>query len=289
MSTSSPDFPHQYRAVSLPLLPQPPCQDILDSLVLVREQCPPAAQYGPQMLELMTIFYTRSGRATAVVNGREFKHTPGSILAVSGGSTLHEIMEAQAPWQVDYLAISGSWVHPVEESLRARGSGAVQLQPAPANLRSCFASLFDVGLAQPEGWRWRIVSECAQLLGALLSYRDPGDETSLLQQIETRLTAFPGHDWSVGEIARQLQLSTRQLDFRFRAATGEPIGRWLRRRRIESAAGLLAQGLSVSATSAMLGYANPFHFSRVFKEIVGMSPSTYRLQATASLQNLRRD
>jgi transcriptional regulator GlxA family with amidase domain len=188
-------------------------------------------------------------------------------------------MDAVVPWHVDYVLLTGPWAQCAQELLDAREGGVLQIHPAPAAGRSAMTALFEAGLAQRPGWHWQVVAACAGLLHALTAA--PG-EASLLGHIEEHLANATGDDWTIDAVAARLDLTRRQLDFRFREARGEPIGGWLRRRRVERAAVLLTQGLSVADTAAMLGYANPFHFSRVFKQIVGDSPAAYRDRARAS-------
>ena len=52
--------------------------------------------------------------------------------------------------------------------------------------------------------------------------------------------------------------------------------------RIDKAKQLLANGLSVTETGLQIGFENPFHFSRLFKNIEGISPSQFK-QQTAKL------
>ena len=41
---------------------------------------------------------------------------------------------------------------------------------------------------------------------------------------------------------------------------------------------LLGQGLSVTQAAERLGYANPYHFSRTFKAVMGSTPSSVRAE-----------
>ena len=49
---------------------------------------------------------------------------------------------------------------------------------------------------------------------------------------------------------------------------------YIKRARLERS----RQMLAVYAVAESVGFVNPFHFSRAFKEAVGMSPSQYRRQ-----------
>ncbi|MFB5677885.1 helix-turn-helix domain-containing protein [Paenibacillus terreus] len=56
--------------------------------------------------------------------------------------------------------------------------------------------------------------------------------------------------------------------------------RWIRQRRVSKAKELLTgSAYSVTDICFMTGYESPAHFSRVFKEVTGLSPAAYRQQS----------
>jgi AraC-like DNA-binding protein len=66
----------------------------------------------------------------------------------------------------------------------------------------------------------------------------------------------------------------------FRATFGETPHRYLQRRRVERAMFLLRESdLSVSEICLEVGFASLGSFGRTFRDIVGESPTAYRLEA----------
>jgi AraC-like DNA-binding protein len=78
--------------------------------------------------------------------------------------------------------------------------------------------------------------------------------------------------WSVAAMARRAGLSRDRFARVFRAATGSTPVRYLAWLRCDAAKRLLADGLSVSETAHLVGYADPAYFSRVFRRCVGAPP-----------------
>ncbi len=76
-------------------------------------------------------------------------------------------------------------------------------------------------------------------------------------------------------IATRLQLSYRQFRRWFTQETGITPGQFRIRARIERACSLLSD-YSVSDTAEKLGYPNPYSFSKQFRQVMGMPPSTFR-------------
>jgi AraC-like DNA-binding protein len=78
----------------------------------------------------------------------------------------------------------------------------------------------------------------------------------------------------VREMAKIACLSERGFRQSFRAETGLSPKKYFDRIRLEQARSLLDLGVySISEVSERLGYANPFHLSRAFKDYYGMAPS----------------
>ena len=75
------------------------------------------------------------------------------------------------------------------------------------------------------------------------------------------------------ELARELGLAERTLTARCRSHLGASPLKLFRKRQMDYARSLLAGGLSVSEASSHLGFANPFHFSAVFRRVHGRPPS----------------
>ena len=90
---------------------------------------------------------------------------------------------------------------------------------------------------------------------------------------------------SAADLADAANLSRSQFHVFFKKHMGEsPMG-YIRRVRLERARQLLATtDRPVYAVAEAVGFTNPFHFSRAFKFLVGMSPSEYRRQVWSGSQ-----
>lgn len=91
--------------------------------------------------------------------------------------------------------------------------------------------------------------------------------------------AEPGRAWSLVDLASLGAMSRSAFAERFRTVVGTTPLRYLSQVRIAAAKRHLADdGLTVSETSRMLGYASEEGFSRAFRRHVGALPSTWRTQ-----------
>lgn len=104
-----------------------------------------------------------------------------------------------------------------------------------------------------------------------------GDARQLLpalQLIRDRLADPPSMD----DLADHVHMSRSRFYALFQEALGISPKQYLDQQRIGAAAELLREpgACSVQEAAARLGYSNPFHFSRVFSRVLGLSPKHYQ-------------
>ncbi len=254
-----------------------PTGDTLARILAVHEVCPPGACYAPDPLDRLTLFLTLHGRAEVRVGAGVFGHQPGAIIAAARGCRISERVAPGQPWHLYYLQLAGSWADQMDDWLRGHDPPVAVFPDVSLLRRQAFVEMAEAALCQPSGWPWLLLSRGAELLGGL--YADaragtPGE--ALVAQVARLLDDAPAERPTVAHLAARLHLTPRQLVYQFTKAAGEPLASWARRHRVAAARRLLSQGLSVTQTSERLGYANPYHFSRVFKAVTGSAPSSVR-------------
>jgi AraC-like DNA-binding protein len=85
-------------------------------------------------------------------------------------------------------------------------------------------------------------------------------------------------DLSLGQVAKAVNTSTFYFCKMFKKATGVNFTDYLSRVRIEKAKNLLLNpNLRISEIAYEVGFQSLTHFNRVFKKIVGQSPTEYRV------------
>lgn len=87
----------------------------------------------------------------------------------------------------------------------------------------------------------------------------------------------PEERWSVQALARTAGLSRAAFARRFTLATGLSPERWLVAHRMRLAAWMLVRSNAPhTLVSTEVGYACEFAFSRAFKRVIGLAPSSVR-------------
>jgi len=92
-----------------------------------------------------------------------------------------------------------------------------------------------------------------------------------------RLDADLSGGVTLQQIATELGLSVSHFSRAFRISTGLPPHQWLLHQRVKAAKQLMtSRDLPLSEIAISAGFANQSHFTRVFSQVVGVSPGAWR-------------
>jgi AraC-like DNA-binding protein len=110
------------------------------------------------------------------------------------------------------------------------------------------------------------------------------DDLARLRSVRDRMDREYAQPLDVEALARGVHMSAGHLSREFRRVYGESPYSYLMTRRIERAKALLDRGdLSVTEVCFAVGCSSLGTFSTQFSELVGMSPSAYREQASGAV------
>lgn len=97
-----------------------------------------------------------------------------------------------------------------------------------------------------------------------------------LLKVRRQMAGAP-RDLNLEQMATQAGMSVSHFCSEFKRHFGLPPGECLIRQRVQHAAYLLGDhSLSIAEVGERVGYDDPFHFSKMFKRIQGVSPRAYR-------------
>lgn len=139
-----------------------------------------------------------------------------------------------------------------------------------------------IALAAGLGWlfwkRRQSTTASTPPLAATTGAPPPSPEAVFLERARAVVLAhLDDNDFSVASFAEALHVSPRHLHRKISQATDQSPAVFIRTIRLEHAAHLLTTETSTVASIAFaVGFSDPSHFSKAFRQKYGLSPSAYR-------------
>ncbi|GHU42795.1 hypothetical protein FACS1894193_08710 [Bacilli bacterium] len=99
--------------------------------------------------------------------------------------------------------------------------------------------------------------------------------TELYTSVE-KVLYHVGKQYTLSELSAASCMTSRNFTRQFKTICGVSFLEFYRPFKMELAKEMLSQGHKICDVAEKLGFNEPSYFNRVFKNIVGMSPSTYR-------------
>jgi AraC-like DNA-binding protein/ligand-binding sensor protein len=124
-----------------------------------------------------------------------------------------------------------------------------------------------------------IFAEHLSLLGNQLVMQQESSEPPVIARAKEYILQHHTDDISLGQVAKAVNTSTFYFCKMFKKVTGINFTDYLSRVRIEKSKELLLnRNLRVSEVAFEVGFQSLTHFNRVFKKMLGQSPTEYRMQ-----------
>lgn len=226
----------------------------------------------PRYFEFYSLSHLISGRGRLwIEGGRELEMHPGDAVLITP-YRVHRYGGSDGEWYCeDAVCFHG----PVADMLRDSGVisdglfklGKVRRLPALAELAHDPAADAQINAN----------FMLQQLLLEMYNASRAGDSGDVIDQLIRAIKARLEHWWTIKELASMANLSDDQLRRRFLERTGLLPKNYLEQLKMRKAAELLRDGrLRQQEVAHLLGYRDNFHFSRRFKNAIGVSPSRYR-------------
>lgn len=127
-----------------------------------------------------------------------------------------------------------------------------------------------------------IFAQHLSMLGNQVFFQQENAEPPVIKRAKEYIIEHQTEELSLGQVARAVNTSTFYFCKIFKKFTGINFTDYLSRVRIEKAKNLLLNpNLRVSEIAFEVGFQSLTHFNRVFKRILGQSPTEYREQLRA--------
>jgi AraC family transcriptional regulator len=193
-------------------------------------------------------------------------------------SALDGIAERSGTTRVGELACHLGIGHD-DEVIRHIGAALLEALRRPAEANQLFIDhmmlAFTAHVAQAYGGLQRITKPAR---GGLAAWQ--------VKRACERLESDLAGKLPLAQVAAEFGLSASHFSRAFRISTGLPPHQWLLRQRVSAAKQLMTvRGLPLSEIAISAGFANQSHFTRVFSDVVGVSPGVWRREALGTSES----
>ena len=228
------------------------------------------------------VFYCHSGSGWLRMAERLHHITPGDVTFVLKDMAHEYGADETTPWSIYWSHFGGQQADQLLQLAQVTASEPVIHVGERMQVLSLFAALAET---LQSGYSLHHLIKAAATLRhllselALLHVYAPAQDTKGLD-VEQTINYMLEHlteTYTLDELAAQAHLSRSHFSHQFRLSTGYAPIDYLIRLKIQKACEFLeTTPTTIEQISAILGYQDPYYFSRLFKKIVGMPPSEYR-------------
>ncbi|WIX80061.1 helix-turn-helix transcriptional regulator [Amycolatopsis carbonis] len=211
--------------------------------------------------------FTGPRRTTTTVSGGQF------IVRLNDPSWTFEV-EPRTTALVLQLPVEPLRPYPADRHV-AGSVEAPELRLLVAQTRAIEASVDTLGPAGLQAARAALVELTRGVVCGHVDATEPQLAPTLAAAARDLADSLPADpELSPAVVAARLNVSSRTLQ-RALSATGEPLGAYVRRRRLERARLDLTSHVTVSEVAARWQFADSSHFIRAFKSRYGMTPTQF--------------
>lgn len=229
------------------------------------------------------VIYCVSGSAEATISGTLYRVGAGDLLLLPAGIAHQYAADADDPWSLYWMHLAGT--EPGEWFSRLGGAGG---SVCHIGLHERLLADFRTLLSMPAaGYNLPSGMHAASLVRGLLSYawllqqrQQQPPSTLDINALHLFMQQHLDSKLSVADMAAHAQQPSRyQFIRQYKAATGQtPIQAFLHMKISRACYLLEVSDASVADIAAQFGVEDAYYFSRLFKKIVGVSPTRYRRQ-----------
>lgn len=230
------------------------------------------------------LIYCIAGRGWCDLAGEHHEIEPGELLVVPPDTPHTYGADEKRPWTIPWVHAAGAHVPLFLEELGVSAEKPLVYLGQDSQLLGLFEEVLNVvehGYAPAQ--LLYAAQTLAHLLGLMIWHRhqqwrgEPDPEQKIAQSIQY-MKQHLNRPLQVAALSGLANLSPSHYTALFKKQTGyAPIDYFIRLRMHQACQLLDTTNLSVKKIAALLGYEDPFYFSRIFKMVNDASPSDYRL------------
>jgi len=253
------------------------------------EKCDPLHYWGPDKKKFHSLHYVVSGKGTLYVDDKEYQIAKNDFFYIEADAMIRYVADENDPWEYRWVSFLGSQVKSILSQTQISVQNPVLHYDKDDVLLEYFVRMNNASQLEAPGRRHlMMLGEMYLMLGKLIEEFpstaqddiDMGKEYTMraLKLIRYRYTS----SCTINELSKSLGLNRTYLYKLFMKYVGMSPTDYIEKLRISHACELFKQeNMSISEAGKLVGYNDPFYFSRVFKKVMGKSPREYEKSITS--------
>lgn len=229
--------------------------------------------------------YVAAGSGTVEYAGGVLHLSAGDSYLLRANETYRFCNESGEPWTRIWVEVAGNIVVPVLDAYGLTHSmcfKGISILEQMKQIHSIAVTFSNRDLIMEQCCDV-FVKICQYIRQQLLTQKKESIVSEDIQVLKEYLDTHLSERFTLESCSEAVSLSVSQLIRKFRAAYGMPPYEYLNQRRIEAAKQLLVETTySVQKISELVGFQDPYYFSKYFKKKCGKSPKLYRELSTAN-------
>ncbi|MBR1918180.1 MAG: AraC family ligand binding domain-containing protein [Spirochaetales bacterium] len=246
-----------------------------------KQRCAPGFYRSHRIYEFYILHYVTKGTGTYKINGKTYRVGPGDAFLIYPGVPIDKFTDSDNPWEYCWVGFNGTDAQMLMSMTIFSINTAVIKFDNP-----------EIGNMIEEIYSYRgqqlysIIKMTAKLYELLsymveLSHKDLA-HTDINDKYVSEASDFIGKNYSnrdltVEMIAKYVCISRSRLFRAFKDTLNRSPLRFLEETRIREASILLqTTNFSIAEIADKVGYADPLYFSKVFRRVMGKTPTDFR-------------
>lgn len=227
------------------------------------EKCEPSHTFGPYVRDYFLIHFCLAGKGVITDKSGTHHVSAGEAFIIRPDEVTVYSADGTDPWEYAWIGFGGA-----RAELFYTAPTVVRL-PSRLGERVRELALDDVTATAP------YIAVIYDVIYSLFDTDSTDTATDRLRRLRRYINYNYMEDLSVASLSREFGFDRSHLYRIFKERYGVGLKEYITRVRMENAARLLVDGFSVSETAALVGYPDPFNFSKTFKAYYGTPPSKY--------------
>lgn len=255
--------------------------DITNNLSILevgRQACPPGHAWSLYLLDRTVIHFIESGKGTFVCDGKTYRLKKGDAFYIPTHTRGSYKADETEPWRYTWIYFKGESGDKFYEDL-----GLTKKTPiyTSSDCETVNEAIEQLERQSVSGGGYAVMSGLYSVLHAMATHNNTA--TGKKKSGEEYITACRKYiasksceKVSVNDLCRLVKIDRTYLYRLFQAYYKTGPKEYILKTKLETAKQLLTESpLSVSEVARMVGYEDPFAFSKQFKQHFGISPRDY--------------